>query len=56
MFRVVYIAGGEYQHKGGFRSDKAANDWVREQGDKITPVSLLVWSEETQSFRKLEDY
>lgn len=31
MFRVIYIGKNGYEHKGGFKSDKDANDWVNTQ-------------------------
>ena len=54
-FRVVYLDENGYGHKGGFKSDKEANDWARSQ-TQATPIRLLVWSEEIQCFRKLYDF
>lgn len=55
MFRVIYInESDEIMHKGGFVSDKAANDWIKQ--NHITAVKLMVWSENTQCFRTLYNY
>lgn len=57
MFRISYLdKNGNAQVKGGFQSDKAANDWVNEQGNRITAMRLLVWSEEIQCCRSVADY
>lgn len=57
MFRVIYIDENGYGHKGGFKTDKDANDWAAaQQGTAIVPIRLMVWSEEIQCFRKLYDY
>lgn len=57
MFRVIYIDKNGYGHKGGFKTDKDANDWAAaQQGTAIIPIRLMVWSEEIQCFRKLYDY
>lgn len=57
MFRVSYINNfGQIAHKGGFRSDKEANIWVREQGNEITPLKLLIWSEEIQCYMPISEY
>ena len=57
MFKVSYLDGnGNAQSKGGFQSDKAAYDWIKARGDKITPMRLLVWSEQLQSCRAVEDF
>lgn len=57
MFRVIYIDKNGYGHKGGFKSDKEANDWANAQKNTgIIPLSLMVWSEDVQCFKKLDDY
>lgn len=57
MFKVSYLdKNGNAQIKGGFQSDKAANDWIKEQGDQITAMRLLVWSEQLQSCRAVENF
>lgn len=55
MFRVIYLGeNGRISHKGGFASDKAANDWIKQ--NHITAVKLTVWSEDIQCFRTLYNY
>lgn len=57
MFRISYFdENGNARQKGGFSSDKAANDWVKAQGDKIAAMRLLIWSEEIQCFRPIANY
>lgn len=58
MFRVSYINNStdEICHKGGFKSDKSAYDWVDEQGEKITALKLLIWSEAQQCYRAIEEF
>lgn len=57
MFRVIYIDKNGYGHKGGFKTDKDANDWAAAQKNTtIIPIRLMVWSEDIQCFRKLYDY
>ena len=55
MFMVVYLDDNGYGHKGGFKSDKEANNWAAQQLNKI-PLRLMVWSEEIQCYRKLDEY
>lgn len=55
MFKVIYLdEKGRISHKGGFASDKAANDWIKQ--NHITAVKLTVWSEDIQCFRTLYNY
>lgn len=50
MFRVSYIDNNNaIAHKGGFNSDAEAYEWIDKQNN-ITPLKLLVWSEEIQCF------
>ena len=57
MFRVSYIDGnGKISHKGGFKSDKEAYEWMAKQGNKIVPLKLLVWSEEIQCYETLHQF
>ncbi len=57
MFRVIYMDKNGYGHKGGFKSDKDANNWADAQRNtEITPLRLMVWSEDIQCFRKLYNY
>lgn len=54
MFCVSYYDKyGQVSQKGGFKSDKEAYQWVREQGDLIIPLKLLVWSEEIDCYTTL---
>ena len=54
MFRVSYIdAHDRISHKGGFKSTLDAMNWVRAQGNAITPLKLLVWDEELQCYSEL---
>gem|GEM_PF-3366438 len=48
----------ELGQKGGFASDKDANDWAmkQEREGKIIALKLLVWSEMLQSFRPVYEY
>ena len=50
MFSVSYInnSNDAIELKGGFNSTKDASEWVKNQGNKITPLKLLVWDEEIQ--------
>ena len=58
MFRVSYINNStdEICCKGGFDSDKSAYDWVDEQGEKITALKLLIWSEARKCYRAIEEF
>lgn len=57
MFKISYLdENGKAQIKGGFQSDKVANDWIKEQGDKITAMRLLIWSEQLQCCRSVYNY
>ena len=58
MFRVSYIDNmtDEICHKGNFKSDKAAYDWIDNQGEKITALKLLIWSEARQCYRAIEEF
>ena len=50
MFRIVYIDKDDnICHKGGFASDREAYTWLNTQNN-ITPLRLLVWSEQLQCF------
>ena len=54
MFRVSYYDKyGRVSQKGGFKSDKEAYKWVREQGNSIIPLKFLVWSEEIDCYTTL---
>lgn len=57
MFRVSYInnSNDAIEHKGGFESTKAASQWVKSMGNKITALKLLVWDEDIQCFSTLRD-
>ena len=55
MFRAVYLDNNYgISHKGGFKSDKEANEWIKEKN--ITAIKLLVWSEDIQCFKTLYNY
>lgn len=58
MFSISYIDNitDEILQKAGFKSDKAAYDWLDCQDNKITPLKLLVWSEAQQCYRTLEKF
>lgn len=58
MFKVTYINNSNdyVYHRGGFKSDKEAYEWVDQQGRKITPLKLLIWSEAKQSYRVIEEF
>lgn len=47
MFRVSYIDNktDEICHKGGFNQVSEAMKWVKEQGDNIMPLKLLVYND-----------
>lgn len=43
--------------KSRFTTQQAAEDWVTEQGNKITPLSIVLdWDEEIQCGRKVKAY
>lgn len=56
MFRVSYLGKYGIEHKSGFKSDKEANNWVKEQGNKIIALKLLIWSEEIQCYKPIMEY
>ena len=58
MFRVSYIDNNINQlaHKGGLHSTKEAMEWVRNQGEKITALKLLVWDEYIQCYSTLKSF
>lgn len=60
MQRISFLNldNDELGQKGGFASDKQANDWAMEQEKegKIIALKLLVWSEMLQSFRPVYEY
>ena len=58
MFRVTYIdnSNDSLAHKGGFNSTKEASMWVKEQGDKIIALKLLVWDEDINCFSTLREF
>lgn len=58
MFRVSYINNSTDKicHKGGFDSDKDAYDWVYNQGENITALKLLIWSEARKCYRAIEEF
>lgn len=58
MWRISYLnlKNDEIETKGGFASDKQADDWVTNQAENIIPLKLLVWSEMLQSFRSVYSY
>ena len=47
MFRVSYIDNktDSISHKAGFNQVSEAMKWVKEQGDNITPLKLLVYND-----------
>ena len=50
MFRVVYIDdNNKINHKGGFNSDAEAYKWI-DAHKEVTPVRLLIWSDELDCF------
>lgn len=54
MFRVSYLNGNSVAHKGGFKSDKDALDWITR--NNITALKLLVWSEDIQCFHPIRSF
>lgn len=57
MFRVSYIdSKNRLAHKGGFKTDKAAYAWISQMGASITPLKLLVWSEDLQCYETLHKF
>lgn len=58
MFRVSYIDNftNAILQKGNFESDKDAYDWIDSQGEKITALKLLIWSEARQCYRAIEEF
>ena len=57
MWKVSYIdlEDDEIKLKGGFKSDKAVDEWIR-SNNNIIPLKLLVWSELLQCYRTVEEY
>lgn len=60
MWRISYLdlSNDTIGQKGGFASDKAADDWAMEQENngKIIALKILVWSEMLQSYRSVYEY
>ncbi len=60
MWRISYLNldNDEIQQKGGFKSDKEAEDWkiLKESEGKIIGLKLLVWSELLQCYRIVYEY
>ena len=60
MWRISYLdlKNDTVGQKGGFASDKAADDWAMEQETtrNIIALKLLVWSEMLQSYRTVYEY
>lgn len=56
MWKVSYmdLEDDEIKLKGGFKSDKEADEWIR--SNNIIPLKLLVWSELLQCYRTVEEY
>lgn len=57
MFAVSYInnINNEIGFKGNLSSTKEAREWIEKQGDKITPLKLLVWDEDIQCHSVFRD-
>ena len=60
MWSVSYmdLEDDEIKSKGGFKSDKEANEWMDKQENekKIIALKLLVWSEYLQCCRAVLDF
>lgn len=58
MWAISYfnLKNDEVELKGGFASDKKADDWAISQAENIIPIKLLVWSEMLQCFRTVYNY
>lgn len=57
MFRVSYIdSNDQISVKSGFKSDKAAYEWVNQQGKNIVPLKLGVWSEYLGCYRTIDEF
>lgn len=58
MWRISYVEGNSIKTKGGFKSDKEADDWVNAQSSNkdFIALKLLVWSELLQSYRTVYEY
>ena len=60
MWRISYLnlKNDNVEQKGGFSSDKAADDWAmqQEKSGNIIALNLLVWSEMLQSYRTVCEY
>lgn len=60
MWRISYLdlRNEKVEQKGGFASDKAADDWAMEQekSENIIALKILVWSEMLQNYRTVFEY
>lgn len=58
MWKISYMEGNNIKLKGGFKSDKEANDWINSKNKDcdFVPLKLLVWSELLQCYRTVEEY
>lgn len=59
MWRISYINNqtDEILQKGGFKTDKEALDWVKDEEAKgnIRALKLLVWRESIQCYGVVEE-
>lgn len=47
MYKVSYVdnATNTIAHKGTLKSVEEAMNWIKEQGERIKPLKLLVWDD-----------
>ena len=55
MFRVSYIINNAISHKGGFKTEEAAREWVNNTAN-IKPLKLLVWDNEIDCYSTVETF
>lgn len=56
MYRVSYVdkETNTIAHKGALQNEEDARAWIKEQGERIKPLKLLVWDNNIDCFSTVE--
>ena len=55
MFRVSYIINNSISHKGGFKTEEEAREWILNTTN-IKPLKLLVWDNDIDCYSTVETF
>ena len=56
MYRVSYINNNSISHKGSFKTEESAREWIESQGTNIKPLKLLVWNNDIDCYSTVETF